>query len=94
MDPTLAIPSILPCPLVHAMAPSRMGWMAAPVALPLIRVQGGAAPGEILGHQGMAGALIRVVTDPQALLPCVARDETNDGGRSFASVPCPLRLLA
>jgi hypothetical protein len=61
-----------------------VGCMAAPVAVPFVRAQGGAAPGEILGHQGTAGALIRVVADPKALLPGVARDDTDNGGRSFA----------
>jgi hypothetical protein len=86
VDLALAIPIIIPCPYVHAVTDSGMGCMAAPVALPFVRVQDGAAPGEILGHQGMAGALIRVVTDPQALLACVARREMilMMGGRSFA----------
>jgi hypothetical protein len=50
VDLALAIPIIIPCPLVHAVADGGVGRMAAPVALPFVRVQGRAVPGEILGY--------------------------------------------
>jgi hypothetical protein len=50
VDLALAIPIIIPCPLVHAVANGGVGRMAASVALPFVRVQGRAASGEILGN--------------------------------------------
>ena len=38
VDLASAIPIIIPCPLVHTVADGGMGRMAAPVALPFVRV--------------------------------------------------------
>ena len=67
-----AILVIISCPLAHAVANGGVGRMAPPIALPFVRVQGRAVPGEILDYERRTGALIRVVTDPPALLACLA----------------------
>jgi hypothetical protein len=75
-----AIPIIISCPLAHAVADGGVGRMAASVALPFVRVEDRAVPGEILSNQARAGVLIRTVTDPKALLARLARDNADDGG--------------
>jgi hypothetical protein len=84
-----AIPVIIPCPLVHAVADGGVGRMAPPIALPFVRVQGRAGPGEILGYERRTGAPIRVVTDPPALLACLARDDTDDRRPVIGISPVP-----
>lgn len=80
VDLTAAIPVIISCPFVHAVADGGVGRMAAPVALPFVRVEDRAAPGETLGNQARAGMLIRMITDPKALLTRLARDDADNGG--------------
>ena len=78
MDLASAILIIVPCPLAHAMADRGMGWMAAPITLPFIRVQVSRCLRDILGDQVATGALCRVIADPEALLARLARDHTDD----------------
>jgi hypothetical protein len=91
VDLAAAIPIIIPCPLVHAVADGSMGRMAAPVALPFVRVQGRALQGDILGDQVSARVPVRMVAHPKTLLPRLARDETNDGRAiiGIGAVPPP-----
>lgn len=75
---TVAIAIIIPRPLMHAMADSGMVRMTPAVALPLISIEPRATHRDILRNQGRAGVRISVIADPQALLPCLARDHTDD----------------
>jgi len=67
--------------------------MAAPVALPFVGVQPHAASRTGFGDAGTARPRVCMVAHPPALLSRVARDAAAEGGRSWAEVPCPLRLL-
>jgi hypothetical protein len=80
VDLAAAIPILISCPLAHAVVDGGMGRMAALVALPFVRVEDRAVPGEILSNQARAGALIRMVTDPKALLARLARDDADNWG--------------
>jgi hypothetical protein len=74
------------------MADRRIGWMTPPVALPCIGVQPRAGSRKVFGDERTARQHVRVVAHPEALLTCIAGDNADDGGRSLAYVPCPLRL--
>jgi hypothetical protein len=93
VDLASAIPIIISCPLAHAVADGGVGRMAAPVALPFVRVEDRTVPGEILGNQGRAGVLIRVVTDPQALLARLARDDVDNWGTIVRVGTMPLAFI-
>ena len=84
-----AIPVIVPCPLVHAMAAGGVGRMVPPIALACVGVQGRAGPGETLGYERRTGALICVVTDPPALLAGLARDDIDDRRPVIGRGPVP-----
>jgi hypothetical protein len=80
-----AIAIIIPRPLVHAVANGGMGWMVAPIALPVVGIQPRADGWDRLREQGSAGACIGMVAAPQALLARVPRHHTDDG-RAIVSV--------
>jgi hypothetical protein len=80
VDFAAAIPIIIPCPLVHAVADGGMRRMAATITLPFVGIEQGAAWGHVVGNESVAGLPIRMVTDPQALLARVARDDADNGG--------------
>jgi hypothetical protein len=61
-----------------------MAWMAPAVVLPLIGIEPRAAQRHVLRDQGRAGACVGMVAHPPTLLPGLARDQTDDGGRSLA----------
>lgn len=90
---TLAISIIIPRPLGHAVADSRVIGMAPAIALPLIGVEPRAARRDVLRDQRRAGARIGMLTDPQALLPCLARDQTDDGGTIIGVGPMAFPLI-
>jgi hypothetical protein len=90
---TRAIAIIIPRPLVHAVADSRVAWMAPARALPLIGIAQGAAPRKVLRDQRRAGARMGMVADPSARLPRLARDQTNDGGTIMVVGPVPVPLM-
>src|SRR5262245_22409616 len=79
VDFAVAIAVLIPCPLVHAMADGGMRRMAATIALPFIGVQDRAVPWHILGNQAVAGTFVRVIADPEALLPRLSCDEAENG---------------
>ena len=88
---TPAIAIILPRPFVHAVTDGRMTRMAAPIALPLVGVQLGAAGRHVVGNEATACPRVGVITAPKRCSP-VSRDTTlMMGGRSLAYVPWPLR---
>jgi hypothetical protein len=91
VDLALAIPIIIPCPFVHAMADGRVGRMAAVIALPFIGVQERALQRDILGDQVSARTPVRMVAHPKTLLPRLARDHANDGWAiiGIGAVPLP-----
>ena len=64
VDLAVAVPIVVPCPLVHAVADGSVGRIAAPVTLPFVRVEDRAVPRNILGNQGRASTLIRMIADP------------------------------
>jgi hypothetical protein len=79
-----AIAIIIPRPFAYTMADRGMGRMAATIALPLVGIEPRAARWDIGGDQVVAGPRVRVITDPEAVLP-VSRDTTlRIGGRSLA----------
>jgi hypothetical protein len=80
VDFAAAIPVLIPCPLVHAMADGGMRRMAATIALPFIGVQDRAVPWHILGNQAVAGTFVRVIADPETLLPRLSCDDADKGG--------------
>jgi hypothetical protein len=86
-----AIPIVIPRPLVDAVAYRGMGRVTAVIALPFICVQDRALQRDILGDQGSARTPVRMVADPKALLPRLARDHTDDRGAiiGISAVPSP-----
>ena len=80
MDLAQAITIIIPRPFAHAMGNRGMARMAAAITLPFIGVEQGAAWGHVLGHERVTGLPIRMVTNPQALLARVARDDADNRG--------------
>ena len=61
VDFAAAIPIIIPCPLVHAMADGGMRRMAATIALPFIGEQDRTVPWHILGSQAVAGTPLAII---------------------------------
>jgi hypothetical protein len=49
------------------------------LALPFIGIAQGTVWGHAVGNASVAGLPMRLVTDPQALLVCIARKDTDDG---------------
>ena len=89
VDLASAIPIIIPCPFMGAMAHGSVGGVAAVIALPFIGVQHGAAGRDVLREQVVAGLFRRVVADPEALLARVPRDDTDDGRTVVRVRPMP-----
>src|SRR4051794_33610384 len=77
---TWAISLIIPRPLVHAVADRRVVGMAPALALPRIGVEPRAAHRDVLRAQRRAGARLGRLADPPALLPRLARDQTDERG--------------
>ena len=92
MDLAEPIPISIPCPLMHAVTDRRVGWMAAPIALPLIGIKPRAAHGDVVGNPGVARTPIRVIADPEALFTRLPRHHTEDRGTivGVGAVPFPL----
>jgi hypothetical protein len=90
---TLAVSIIIPRPLVHAVADCRVARMAPAIALPLIGIEPRAAHRDVLRDQDRAGARIGMVADPQALLPRLARDQTDDRGTIIGVGPVPFPFI-
>ena len=90
---TPAIAIIIPCPLMHAVADRRVAEMAPAIAWPLIGIEPRAANRDVLRDQLRAGACMGMVAGPPALLPRLARDQTDDGGTIIGVGPVPLSLV-
>jgi hypothetical protein len=80
MDLTSAVPIIIARPFVDAVVDRGMGWMTAPVALPLIGIQPRAASRKVFEDEPMTSPPVRVVAHPKPLLPRLTRDDTDDRG--------------
>src|SRR5215475_581210 len=93
MDLAQAITIIIPRPFAHAMGNRGMARMAAAITLPFIGVEQGAAWGHVLGHERVTGLPIRMVTNPQALLARVARDDADDGRPIVGIGSVPFALI-
>jgi hypothetical protein len=63
-----AISIIIPRPLMHAMTDSGMGWMAPPIALPLVGIELRAGNRDVLRYQCCTGTPISMVANPEARL--------------------------
>src|SRR5215510_15903174 len=70
---TPAVAVIIPRPFVHAVTDGAMVRMAAPIALPLVGVELGAAGRHVVRDRGCAGAPIGMVAHLEALLTRVLR---------------------
>jgi len=68
---------------MHTMADRRMARLTPLLTLPLIAVAQHAARRDVLRDQGGTGGGVRRVADSPALLPCLARDHTDDRGTSI-----------
>jgi hypothetical protein len=82
VDLASAIPIIISRPLAHAMADRGMREWAPPITRPCIGIEPRALGGHVVSNQVLAGLPVRMVAEPPALLACVARDDTDDGGPS------------
>jgi hypothetical protein len=91
LAPAIAI--IIPGPFVDAVAHGGVGRVAATIALPFICIQDCALQRDVFGDQGSAGALVRTVAHPQALLARVARDNADDGGPIVGVGPMAFALI-
>jgi hypothetical protein len=80
-------------PFVPTVAHRGMGRRAAPIALPFVGIQPGAAGGHVFGAQVSAGAHIRMVAAPQARLARLTRDPADDGGTIGGIGAVPLALI-
>ena len=80
MDLTSAVPIIIARPFVDAVVDRGLGWMTAPVALPLIGIQPRAASRKVFEDEPMTSPPVRVVAHPKPLLPRLTRDDTDDRG--------------
>jgi hypothetical protein len=90
---TLAIAIVIPCPFADAVPDGGVGCMAAPIALPLVGVELGAAGRHVVRDQGCAGAPIGMVAHPVALLTRVPRDDADDWGTIVGVGPMPSPLV-
>src|SRR5262245_2752279 len=93
VDFASAITIIIPRPFMDTMADRSMDGMTAPVALPFVGVEQGAAPRNVLRDQRRAGVCIGMVTDPPTLLPRLTRDATDDGRTIIRIGPVPFPLI-
>jgi hypothetical protein len=95
IDLALAITMIIPRPFTSTVGHGSMAWMTATIALPLVGIKPLATRRHVVGNEAVAGLPVRVVTASNALRARLARDDAEEGGgRSLASVLCPLRLFA
>jgi hypothetical protein len=87
----LAIPMVIPCPLMFAMVDGGLGRMAFPIALPLVGIEPRAANVQVRRDQGNAGASLRMVADPEPVPARVPRHHTDNGWAiiGVGAVPLP-----
>src|SRR5262249_28323340 len=83
---------VIPRPLVRAVAYRSMRRMAAGIGVGLVGIEHRAADRDVLINQLVAGALIRVLTDPKSVFAALARHQVNDR-RTIVSVGAAPALL-
>jgi hypothetical protein len=93
VDLASAVPIIISGPFVDPMTDGGMGWMAPMVTLPFIGVEDRALPRDILCDAVSTCALVRMVTYPKTLLPCVPRDDADDRWTIVGVGPMPFPLV-
>jgi hypothetical protein len=93
MDLTLPITIVIPRPFAHRVGNRGMARMTTPITLPFICVEERVPGGDGVGNKVAAGVLVRMVTDPPALLTRVARDDTDDGRAIVRIRPVPLAFV-
>lgn len=69
---------VIPRPLVRPMAHRPVFRMTSGIAIGLVGVEHCAAHRDVLINQLMAGALIRVLTDPKSVFAALARHQMNN----------------
>lgn len=84
-----AVPISFPGPLMSTVADRGMARMTPPRALPLLGIELRAAGKHVLCYQGSTRTRIGMVADPEALLPRLPRDETNNGRTVIGVGPMP-----
>src|SRR5918997_220478 len=72
------IPIVVARPFTSTVANGSVRRMTSRIAVPLIGVQYRAPDRNVLIDQFVAGALIRMITDPKAMFPALTRDQMND----------------
>ncbi len=78
MDLAFAVPIVIAGPLTHTMAHGPVPRVASRIAIGLIGIAHRAPHGNVRVNQFVAGLLIGMVTDPEAVLATLARNEMND----------------
>jgi hypothetical protein len=91
LAPTITI--VIPGPFAHPVGNRSMAQMTPTITLPLISIEPRASRGHIVSNQVAAGLPVCMVTDPPALLPRVARDDTDDGRAIVPISPVPFALV-
>jgi hypothetical protein len=81
-------------PFVHAVANGGMGGMTAGIALPLVGREERATSRHVFGDEIVAGPPSGMITDPEALLPCRPRHDTDDRWAIIGLGPMALALIS
>src|SRR5262245_58965680 len=84
MDLALAVTVVIARPFAPPVGNRGMARMAPSITLPFIGREPRAPGGHMVGNQLVTGVPVRMVADPPALLACITRDDTDEGGRSLA----------
>ena len=93
MDLALAITIVIPRPFAHPVGSRGMARMAAAITLPFVGIEQRAALGHVFRDEVVAGLPVRMVTDPPALLACLARDDADDRGTIVRIGAVPFALI-
>jgi hypothetical protein len=93
VDLTSTIAIVIPRPLAPPVGHRGVARMTATITLPLISVEQRATRRHVVSNQVAAGLPVRMVADPPALLPCIARDDTDEGRAIVGISPMPFALV-
>lgn len=93
MDLALTVTLVIPRPFTYPVGNRGLARMTAPITRPCIRREPPALGGDVVSHQGAAGAPVGMVAHPPARLARVARDDPDEGRASIRRRPMPLALV-